>query len=178
LPKDAQERFHYDLEKATSYSSEQAANYAAYQKQQEETRRQRADADTKNRAILAEQQPLQIARRPSEPVSMSFRNRKTICFSRLVGRSNPDPRTMVVRTTRLCSTTRIRKSLNYRFFRAISAIFVTKKARFGSNWRRRSVKYESGARQLAHFQNFMNLDWHPVFFARIAFGVRCILASL
>jgi 23S rRNA pseudoU1915 N3-methylase RlmH len=56
LPKDAQERFHYDLEKAASYSSEQAANYAAYQKQQEETRRQRADADTKNRAILAEQQ--------------------------------------------------------------------------------------------------------------------------
>ena len=56
LPKDAQERFHYDLKKAASYSSEQAANYAAYQKQQEETRRQRADADTKNRAILAEQQ--------------------------------------------------------------------------------------------------------------------------
>jgi hypothetical protein len=56
LPKDAQERFHYDSQKAASYSSEQAANYAAYQKQQEETRRQRADTDTKNRKILAEQQ--------------------------------------------------------------------------------------------------------------------------
>jgi hypothetical protein len=56
LPKDAQQRFHYDSEKAASYSSEQAANYAAYQKQQEETRRQRADADAKNRTILAEQQ--------------------------------------------------------------------------------------------------------------------------
>ena len=56
LPKDAQERFHYDSQKAASYSSEQAANYAAYQKQQEETRRQRADADTKNSKILAEQQ--------------------------------------------------------------------------------------------------------------------------
>src|SRR5262249_33985279 len=53
LPKDIQERFHYDSEKATSYSSQQAANYSAYQKQQEETRRQGADADAKNRATLA-----------------------------------------------------------------------------------------------------------------------------
>ena len=56
LPRDVQERFHYDSEKAASYSAEQAANYAAYQKQQEETRRQRADADAKNNAVLAEQQ--------------------------------------------------------------------------------------------------------------------------
>src|SRR5215813_7802114 len=56
LPKEVQERFHYDSEKATSYSAEQAANYAAYQKQQEETQRQQRDADAKNKAILAEQQ--------------------------------------------------------------------------------------------------------------------------
>jgi hypothetical protein len=56
LPKDVQERFHYDSGKAASYSSEQAANYAAYQKQQEETRRQREDADAKNKAVLATQQ--------------------------------------------------------------------------------------------------------------------------
>jgi hypothetical protein len=56
LPRDLQERFHYDSERGTSYSSAQAANYAAYQKQQEEARRQQADADAKNRAILAEQQ--------------------------------------------------------------------------------------------------------------------------
>lgn len=56
LPKDVQERFHYDSEKAASYSAEQAANYAAYQKQQEEIRRQRADADAKNNAALATQQ--------------------------------------------------------------------------------------------------------------------------
>jgi len=37
LPKEVQERFHYDSEKAASYSAEQAANYTAYQKQQEET---------------------------------------------------------------------------------------------------------------------------------------------
>jgi hypothetical protein len=59
LPKDVQERFHYESGKATSYSSEQAANYAAYQKQQEEARRQQADADAKNRAILADQQAAQ-----------------------------------------------------------------------------------------------------------------------
>lgn len=56
LPKDVQERFHYDSQKAASYSSEQAANYTAYQKQQEETRRQQANADAKNRANFAEQQ--------------------------------------------------------------------------------------------------------------------------
>jgi hypothetical protein len=56
LAKDVQERFHYDPENAASYSSEQAANYAAYQKQQEEIRRQRADTDAKNHAAAAEQQ--------------------------------------------------------------------------------------------------------------------------
>jgi len=56
LPREVQERFHYDSEKAASYSAEQGANYATYQKQQEETRRQRADADAKNNAVLAEQQ--------------------------------------------------------------------------------------------------------------------------
>src|SRR5215475_8805223 len=56
LPKDLQERFHYDSGKAASYFAEQAANYAAYQKQQEETRRQQQDADAKNIAALAAQQ--------------------------------------------------------------------------------------------------------------------------
>jgi hypothetical protein len=56
LPKEVQERFHYDSEKASAYAAEQAANYAAYQKQQEETRRQQEDADAKNKAVLAQQQ--------------------------------------------------------------------------------------------------------------------------
>ena len=56
LPKEVQERFHYDSEKAASYSAEQAANYTGYQKQQEETRRQQQDADAKSNAALAEQQ--------------------------------------------------------------------------------------------------------------------------
>jgi chromosome segregation ATPase len=56
LPKEVQEHFHYDSEKAASYSAQQAANYTAYQKQQEETRRQQQDGDAKNNAALAEQQ--------------------------------------------------------------------------------------------------------------------------
>jgi chromosome segregation ATPase len=56
LPKDLQERFHYDSERAASYSAEQTANYTAYQKRQEEIRRQQQDADAKNKAVLAEQQ--------------------------------------------------------------------------------------------------------------------------
>ena len=56
LPKDVQEQFHYDSGKAASYSAEQAANYAAYQNQQEKNRRQQQDVDAKNNAALAEQQ--------------------------------------------------------------------------------------------------------------------------
>jgi len=56
LPKDVQERFRYDAGKAASYSADQAANYIAYQKQQEETRRQQQDGDAKNNAAFAEQQ--------------------------------------------------------------------------------------------------------------------------
>jgi chromosome segregation ATPase len=56
LPQEVQERFHYDSEKAASYSAEQTANYTEYQKQQEEIRRQQQSADEKNKAALAEQQ--------------------------------------------------------------------------------------------------------------------------
>jgi chromosome segregation ATPase len=56
LPKEVQERFHYDSEKAASYSAEQATNYNAYQKQQDETQRQQQAADAKSKAALAEQQ--------------------------------------------------------------------------------------------------------------------------
>src|SRR5262245_36827835 len=45
LPKEVQERFHYESEKAASYSAQQAANYTAYQKQHEETQRQQQAAD-------------------------------------------------------------------------------------------------------------------------------------
>ena len=55
LPKEVQERFHYDSEKAASYSAEQATNYTAYQKQQDETQRQQQAADAKNNAVLSAQ---------------------------------------------------------------------------------------------------------------------------
>ena len=56
LPKEVQERFHYDPQKASTYSAEQVANYAAYQNQQAEVRRQQEEAAAKNNAILAQQQ--------------------------------------------------------------------------------------------------------------------------
>jgi site-specific DNA-cytosine methylase len=56
LPREVQERFHYDPQKATAYSAEQSANYAAYQKQQEEAQHQQQDAAAKNKAILVQQE--------------------------------------------------------------------------------------------------------------------------
>jgi hypothetical protein len=56
LPKDVQVRFGYDPQRATAYSGEQTANYAAYQKQQQEAQRQREDARAKNNAILVQQE--------------------------------------------------------------------------------------------------------------------------
>ena len=59
LPKEVQERFHYEQQKASAYSAEQAANYAEYQKQQEEAERQGADVAAKQKAVLAEQEAAQ-----------------------------------------------------------------------------------------------------------------------
>ena len=56
LPKEIQERFHYDQQKAGAYSAEQAANYSMYQKQQEKTQREQEDAAAKQKTILAEQE--------------------------------------------------------------------------------------------------------------------------
>ena len=56
LPKEVQERFHYDPQTSTAFSAEQAGNYAAYQQQQTEAQHQREDAAAKNNAMLAEQQ--------------------------------------------------------------------------------------------------------------------------
>ncbi|HEX4653225.1 MAG TPA: hypothetical protein VH227_03165 [Candidatus Udaeobacter sp.] len=56
LPREIQERFHYDAYHAGAYTAEQSANYAEYQKQQEDARRHQHDEAAKNNAILAEQQ--------------------------------------------------------------------------------------------------------------------------
>jgi len=56
LPKEIQDRFHYDSQNATAYSAGQAASYTAYQKQQEQTRHQQEQEAAKNNATLAQQQ--------------------------------------------------------------------------------------------------------------------------
>jgi hypothetical protein len=56
LPKDVQERFHYDSERAASYSAEQAANYTAHQQQEQNAQHQREDMAAKNKAAAAQQQ--------------------------------------------------------------------------------------------------------------------------
>ena len=56
LPKEVQERFHYDPQTATTYSAAQAANYQVYQKQQEEARHRQEDADAQNNANIAKRQ--------------------------------------------------------------------------------------------------------------------------
>jgi hypothetical protein len=56
LPKEVQQRFHYDPQTATAYSAQQTANYEMYQKQREEVRRRQEDADARNRANIAKQQ--------------------------------------------------------------------------------------------------------------------------
>ena len=55
----------------------------------------------------------------SKAATKSFRDKRTTCFSKSAKRRNRARRTGVVRTIRLCATTRIRKRLSYRFSRAI-----------------------------------------------------------
>src|SRR5437868_10623157 len=55
LPKDVQERFHYDPAKSAAYSGEQNAGLEALQKQQEEVMRKRAEQAEQNNKYAAEQ---------------------------------------------------------------------------------------------------------------------------
>ena len=56
LPKEVQQRFHYDPQTATAYSVQQAAQYEAYQKHQEEVRQRQEAADAQKRANVTNQQ--------------------------------------------------------------------------------------------------------------------------
>src|SRR5438132_1598877 len=56
LPKEVQQRFNYDPEKATAYSAEQNASLEQLRKQQEEAMRQKADVTQKNNQQLAKDQ--------------------------------------------------------------------------------------------------------------------------
>jgi hypothetical protein len=55
LPKEVQERFHYDAAKGQTYSAEQNANLEALRKQQEEALRQKAEVTDKNNKYAGEQ---------------------------------------------------------------------------------------------------------------------------
>jgi hypothetical protein len=59
LPKDVQERFSYDSQKATDYSAQQSAGFEQVRKQQEEASRQKAEASQKPNQSRAEQQTRQ-----------------------------------------------------------------------------------------------------------------------
>jgi hypothetical protein len=56
LPTEVQQRFHYEPQKASAYSTQEAANYSVYQKQQDEAKREQENAAAKQRTILAEQE--------------------------------------------------------------------------------------------------------------------------
>jgi hypothetical protein len=58
LPKEVQERFRYDRQKAGNYSAEQAADYAVHQKEQEQTRRQQESVAAQKKAAFAKEQTL------------------------------------------------------------------------------------------------------------------------
>lgn len=60
LPKETQERFHYNPQNAGAYAAQQSANYASYQKQQEDAHRQQDGEAAKNKAIVAKQEEAHI----------------------------------------------------------------------------------------------------------------------
>jgi hypothetical protein len=55
LPKDVQERFGFDPQKAGNYSAQQSAGFEQVRKQQEETSRQKAEASQKENQSRAQQ---------------------------------------------------------------------------------------------------------------------------
>src|SRR5712672_1141991 len=56
LPKEVQQRFHYEPQTANAYSAQQAAQYQVSQKQQEGASYRQEDADAQNQANIAKQQ--------------------------------------------------------------------------------------------------------------------------
>jgi len=61
LPKEVQQRFHYDPQTATAYSVQQAAQHDVYNKHQEEIRQRQREADAQNQANAARQQAANAA---------------------------------------------------------------------------------------------------------------------
>jgi chromosome segregation ATPase len=91
LPKEVQERFHYDPQKASAYSAEQAANYAAYQNQQAEAQRQREEAAAKNNAILAQQQAAKNRTQTLQDRYATLQQEENVLLLKIGGAKQPGP---------------------------------------------------------------------------------------
>ena len=77
LPQDVQRRFNYDPQQARAYSTEQAANYAAIQKQEEEAQHQREEAAAQGQpAPIKQRQEPEPEQQPSGGRSTGGRTRK------------------------------------------------------------------------------------------------------
>ena len=115
LPKDVQEHFHYDPEKAASYSAEQAADYTAYQKQLDETQRQQQAAEAKNNAALAEQQAAASRVQTLQTRYGELQKQEDDLLRQIGHAKQPGPE---YRRANPCVTNRIRKNPNCRSSRA------------------------------------------------------------
>jgi sRNA-binding protein len=91
LPKDVQERFHYDSQKASTYSAEQAANYAAYQNHQVEAQRQREEAAAKENAMLAQQQAAKNRTQTLQDRYSALQQEENTLLSRIGDAKQPGP---------------------------------------------------------------------------------------
>jgi chromosome segregation ATPase len=91
LPKEVQERFHYDPQKASTYSAEQAANYGAYQNQQAEAQRQREEAAAKNNAILAQQQAAKNRTQALQDRSATLQQEENALLAKIGEAKQPGP---------------------------------------------------------------------------------------
>jgi len=117
LPKDVQERFGYDSQRAADYSAQQSAGLDQARKEQAETSRREAEATQKANQYQAEQQTRQNELRALKAATRNCRGKKTTYFSVSVRRRNRDQRTSEVRTTRLFAALRTRKHRSCRFSR-------------------------------------------------------------
>jgi hypothetical protein len=76
LPKEVQERFHYDPQIATAYTAAQAAVYEGDAKQQEEARHRQEDAGAQKNAMIAKQQTANDRAQASQDREMASQQAK------------------------------------------------------------------------------------------------------
>jgi hypothetical protein len=92
LPKEVQQRFNYDPQRAATYSAQQNADYGAYQKHEEEAERQREDAATQNNAGFGQQQPGAENNRSSGRQTKVNAKANSLTEDPSASRPSPEPR--------------------------------------------------------------------------------------